>query len=282
MWTSTFSRRLLGALLTAAVASLSSKSEGAIPLSERNALISFYQSTKGPNGAWKVDTNWCKGGSCAQATFFNDAGTECSWWGVTCDGNQTHVIKLEEPNNQLVGKLFPFIPITDLPQLTTFNASENSLTGPIPALAGLTNLTEFDVYNNQLSGPIPALSSLTNLTYFYVYNNQLSGPIPALSGLTNLTYFDVDHNQLTGPIPSLDALGSLDSIHLEWNHFTGLIPSAPPNLAPGSSALCPNPLDITPQPAIDPAWETATGWSAWWETSVPGSQCDLLFIDAFQ
>jgi len=49
---------------------------GAIPAAERIALMDLYNSTNGPN--WANKTNW-----------LGAAGTECAWYGVTCDGTQT-------------------------------------------------------------------------------------------------------------------------------------------------------------------------------------------------
>ncbi len=138
-----------------------SAAQAAIPASERTVLTNLYDSTNGPS--WTINTRW-KG----------DVGSECTWYGVTCDGAQTHVIYIGLGNNHLVGIL--------------------------PSLSGLPALNLFQVASNQLSGPIPSLSGLTALQFFYADNNQLSGPIPSLSGLTTLQFFYVNKNQLTGPV----------------------------------------------------------------------------------
>ncbi len=44
-----------------------------IPTSERDALISLYNSTDGAN--WDDNSDW-----------LGAVGTECDWYGVTCDG----------------------------------------------------------------------------------------------------------------------------------------------------------------------------------------------------
>src|SRR5450756_2205241 len=136
---------ILLALITTAV-------QAAISAGERTALLNLYTSTNG--ASWTTSTNW------------NGAvGTECTWYGVICDGGGTTV--------------------------TGIDLNTNNLTGSLSALTGLTNLQQFYVYNNQLTGTIPALTGLTNLQTFAVNNNQLTGTIPDLAGLTNLYSFNV-------------------------------------------------------------------------------------------
>ena len=115
-----------------------SVAEAAIPLAERQALIAIYNGTNG--GTWTTNTNWN-----------GVAGTECTWFGVTCDVGQTTV--------------------------TNIDLHTNNLTGSLPAtLNSLTGLVSFRAYNNQLTGPIPSLAGLDNLAYFRVNDNQLTGP----------------------------------------------------------------------------------------------------------
>jgi Leucine-rich repeat (LRR) protein len=162
-------------------------------------------------------------------------------------------------SNQLTGGIPS---LTGLNLLQSFNAQNNQLSGPIPSLAGLAALFRFEVYNNQLTGSIPSLTGLTALGTFWVYNNQLTGNIPSLTGLTGLNEFDVSGNQLTGTIPSLAGLSDLDSFRVQNNQLTGSIPPVPAptnNLNPGDSALCPNQLT----PSVDPAWDAATGSTPW-------------------
>src|SRR5712692_11863945 len=131
-----------------------------IPSTERDVLVALYNSTGG--AGWTVQTNW------------NGApGTECTWYGVTCDSGSAHVIGIALVNN--------------------------NLTGTIPSLTGLTALQSFDV-------------STVCPSFMCSSPNQLTGPIPSLTGLTALQSFDVSnacpsfclsHNQLTGTIPSL-------------------------------------------------------------------------------
>ncbi len=197
-----------------------STAQADIPASERTVLTDLYTSTNG--ASWNSNTNWNGG-----------VGTECAWYGVTCDGTGSHVTSIALDGNNLVGTLPS---LSGLTTLQWFDVSVNQLTGSIPSLGGLTYLQNFNVGNNQLTGPIPSLSGLTSLQYFNVGNNQLTGSIAPLSGLTTLQYFYVNNNQLSGPVPA-----------------------APTSLSGGGSYLCPNYLVTSGSPTIDAAWVTATG-----------------------
>jgi len=206
---------------------------GGVPDSERITLSHFYDQTGG--AGWIRDDNW--GGA---------PGSECSFFGVVCNSDQTHVIGLQLAQNQLTGTLpadlnrltnltifdvhsnalaGPIPPLTGLTNLTNFNVSSNALNGSIPALTGLTSLTVFDAAHNQLDGSIPALTGLTNLTEFFVDDNQFTGPIPALTGLANLDFFSVTGNQLEGPIPALNGLTNLGTFYVDENQLSGPIPA---------------------------------------------------------
>ncbi len=188
-----------------------------VPSWEREALIAFYNATRGYN--WSIKVGWN-----------GAAGTECDWYGVGC--SYGHVSRLILNDNSLSGS----IPaeLGNLTNLTSLYLNINSLTGSIPPeLGNLTNLTFFSLANNSLSGSIPAeLGNLTNLTILYLNNNSLTGSIPAeLGNLTNLTDFYLNFNSLTGNIPSeLGNLTNLTSLFLNNNSLTGSIPAELGNL----------------------------------------------------
>ncbi len=205
---------------------------GAIPPSERTVLIDIYTSTNG--SGWTDSSGW--NGS---------AGTECGWYGVTCDLPGDHVIAIQLNGNNLAGSLPDLSglsdlqvfyatfnqltgtipPLAGLANLQEFGVGSNQLTGSTPPLAGLANLQSFDVSSNQLTGSIPSLIGLANLRTFYVSSNQLTGSIPSLAGLTNLVEFGAYDNQLTGSIPPLAGLANLQSFNVSSNQLAGSIPS---------------------------------------------------------
>lgn len=256
--------RLLLRLALASSALIATAAQAVIPASQRQYLLDFYAATNG--AGWTTSTNW------------NGAiGTECTWFGVTCDPGQNTVNQLNLPGNNLVGTLpdwsalpdlqliglsnntlsGPVPAISGLSALQTFNVSRNQLTGPLPSPANLAALDAYYAFDNQLSGSIPALPGLPVLTDFMVYQNQLTGPIPALTGVPNLERLIVNNNSLTGSVPALPA--GLQQLRIESNQLTGAVPAPPATLTAGGSALCPNQLT----PSASPAWDAATGSTPW-------------------
>jgi Leucine-rich repeat (LRR) protein len=183
------------------------------PPTEREALIALYNSTDGDN--WTENTNW-----------LGPEGTECTWFGVTCDAGGDHVIELRLANNQLVGTIPP--DLRYLTALTFLDLPHNQLTDSIPAeLGNLTSLTYLDLRDNQLTDTIPTeLGNITALEYLHLSQNQLTGNIPTtLGNLTSLVMLHSFQNQLTGSIPiELGSLPALTSIELSDNQLTGDIP----------------------------------------------------------
>lgn len=188
----------------------------------RNALIELYKSTNGDN--WTNKAGW------KEPPLYTDGfampGTECSWYGVTCDASG-NVIKLKLSNNKLVGT----IPnsIGDLTNLQHLHLDHNYfLTGPIPVEIGnLVKLSNLNLVQCRLTGSIPA--SLENLKKLWVLNlgvNTLSGSIPPeLGNLANLHQLYLNNNRLTGSIPaSLGNLKGLGLLHVQNNKLSGSIP----------------------------------------------------------
>lgn len=185
----------------------------AIPVSERAALLEFYKYTS----PWAHSDGW--GGA---------PGTECTWYGITCDANWQTVVGITLNANHVDGTLPALAALTNLETFDVRNpplvhASLNSLVGPIPPLNSLKKLRFFNAPQMGFSGSIPDLSGLTSLVYFDVSHNFLTGNIPALDGLTNLQYFDVISNRLTGPIPSLTGLTNLSTFRVT-NYLSGPLP----------------------------------------------------------
>ena len=195
----------------------------AIPASERQALIAFYNATTGDlwsnNSGWKTPPLAPDG--------FAMPGTEETWAGVTVDVANSTVTQLNLIYNNLSGSIPSAI--GDLDGLLYLDLSGNSLSGSIPTeLGGLTNLQYLSLYSNQLNGAIPSsLGGLANLNTLMLFENQLSGPIPEeLGGLTNLYILHLGDNQLSGAIPAaLSGLVNAQQIVLNSNRLTGPIPA---------------------------------------------------------
>jgi Leucine-rich repeat (LRR) protein len=209
-----------------------------IPDIEVDALKALYISTNGDN--WDSNPNW-----------MGAIGTECSWFGVTCDAAGNKVIRLNLPGNILdgplpaaIGNLF-FLERLDLGGGVE---SRNYLSGAIPdAIGNLANLTYLSLDRNLISGTVPpAIGGLTQLRTLDLSGNQLSGPIPAeIGALSNLEELDLSLNELTGGIPVeianlselriLDLRGGLrqqgEQRILGYNQLSGSIPAQMGNLA---------------------------------------------------
>lgn len=263
----------LAVLLTAFVV-IPAAGWAVIPGAERQVLVNLY--TAGNGDSWLSNTNWCSGACPASGVpTFNAAGSECTWFGVTCDAGQTHVIAVALPGNNLVGTLPALGALTNLEyfsvvsnhlsgsipalaslgHLQTFYAGYNALSGSIPALSGLTNLGDFAVAHNQLSGTIQSLSGLTSLYSFIVSDNLLTGSVPALTGLTNLREFDAGGNKLSGSAGNPSAAAGLLRYSLDRNSLSGTIPALPGSLYStrlGFNKLT-GPVPAAPAPLYTPA-----------------------------
>ncbi len=225
--------RALVAVLGLSLLGIAATSHAAIPLSERNVLLAFYTTSNG--ASWTNNSNWNSA-----------AGTECTWFGVTCDPGENNVIGISLISNNLTGNLpaqLYFLTLlqdfsvednlltgampafTGMSALRFYNVGTNQLSGSIPALVGLTSLETFFAYSNALTGSIPSLAGLSALQQFVVNNNQLDGSVPPLTGLTSLDRFDVNTNLLIGPLPNLSGLTALMTFNAGSNQLTGSIPS---------------------------------------------------------
>ncbi len=255
----------------------------AIPPSERDALISLYTSTAG--AGWAVNTGW-----------LGVPGTECTWYGITCNMDETNVIGVSLTNDNLVGTIPPEIgqltqlrslllpvnqlsgsiptTLTSISTLSVLVLTSNRLSGSIPTLGNWPHLSNLALDSNQLTGSIPSLALNTDLFGFSVHDNLLTGPLPSLSGLSILQSFDVSYNYLTGSIPALTGLSALHRYRIAHNELHGILPDppAPNNLMSSLSSVCPNSLD----PIDNAQWDTATGFIPWY------APCDPIFASGLE
>ncbi|KVI06684.1 Leucine-rich repeat-containing protein [Cynara cardunculus var. scolymus] len=156
----------------------------------------------------------------------NTTSTHCKWQGVQCqsDGKVVHLV-LE--NLSLAGVFAPNT-LTRLDQLRVLSLQSNSLTGPIPNLAGLVNLKTLFLDHNSFSGAIPlSISYLHRLRTLDLSYNKLSGVIPLdITKLDRLNYLRLDSNRFNGSIPPLKQ-SSLQILNVSCNSLTGPVPVTP-------------------------------------------------------
>ena len=189
---------------------------------QRNALIDLYNRTNGDN--WIDNSGW-KDNNPDPVDGFSEIGSECTWYGVTCDVSD-NAIRVELQSNNLVGA----IPATleNLTSLDTINLGTNQLSGTIPPVLGnLSALVNLRLDNNQITGTIPTqLGNFTNLATLFLHYNQLTGTIPTqLGGITSLVDLRLLGNQLSGAIPAeLGSLTNLINLRLSGNQFTSIPP----------------------------------------------------------
>lgn len=211
---------------------------------EHTALISFYQSTGGPN--WNSANNWL------------ETEDHCSWEGINChtEGDFVGLVrKIELDDNNLVGTadlvmiwrfqglevlrlqrnnvVVPFLNIENAINLRTLIISETK-TNSLLGIGGAKQLRELHITNAGLYGFIPdELFQLTLLEKLYLSHNALTGFLPSQIGkLTGLRDFYVFDNSLRGTIPSdIGLLGNLEHLSLGQNEFVGTLPRQVGSLA---------------------------------------------------
>lgn len=155
-----------------------------VPTAERDALLALYNSTDGAN--WSNTTGWWDN------AWVGAVGTECTWFGVTCESGN----------------------------VTRLTLTSNLLTGNIPAeLGNLTSLTRLELSGNSLNGTIPSeLGNLNSLKVLNLSNNSFTGVFPEsiqLLTVNDLQEFNIDNNSFSRPRqPWLLALNVNDSAWL--------------------------------------------------------------------
>lgn len=200
-------------VLAHVVAAFASAVSGAIPQSERDALVALYNATGGQS--WAHGDNW-----------LGPPGSEGTWYGVglTEDGGNVQVILLW--GNGLAGEIPP--EIGAFPALAALELNGNALAGTIPSgIANLTQLSRLVLSDNFFQGEIPEwLGTLSLLQRLDLGGNALTGGIPAsLGALRKLRHLSLNSNRLEGTLPpQLGELVELVDLLLWGNSLTGQIP----------------------------------------------------------
>ncbi|KAL9224155.1 hypothetical protein vseg_000219 [Gypsophila vaccaria] len=155
----------------------------------------------------------------------------CNWTGITCDTNQSRVVKLDLSSRSLEGTISPSV--GNLTSLTILDLSDNLFWGGIPAeLGAISGLLQISLASNSLTGRIPReLGRLSQMNYLNLGSNLLVGNVPEslfCNGSSNLQYLDLSNNSLSGEIPMKDGceLKELTYLLLWSNSFMGVVPDA--------------------------------------------------------
>ncbi len=159
------------------------RADAAIPASERAALIAIYDSTNG--AGWTYRFNWRN----AEDTDFAPPGTECTWYGVRCYADGTHVMQLELQSNQLIGPL-------------------------PPEIGNLSSLWALRLGGNQLTQVPPEIGRLSSLNYLMLSASGLAVIPPEIGNLSSLILLDLSHNQLASFPPEIADLPNLNLLNL--------------------------------------------------------------------
>ncbi|XP_048551213.1 probable inactive receptor kinase At5g58300 [Triticum urartu] len=147
----------------------------------------------------------------------------CSWHGVTCAEDRSHVFALRVPAAGLIGAIPPNT-LGKLVSLQVLSLRSNRLSGSIPSdVISLPSLRSIFLQHNELSGDLPSFVSPGLITLDLSYNS-FTGQMPtSLQNLTQLSILNLAENSLSGPIPDLK-LPSLRQLNLSNNELNGSIP----------------------------------------------------------
>ncbi|MED6120970.1 hypothetical protein PIB30_025747 [Stylosanthes scabra] len=128
----------------------------------------------------------------------------CEWTPhVTCNpvGEIRNVTEINLVGMSLKGQLPPGLN-NSFPSLTTLNLYNNSLTGPLPSLAGLSNLEKVYLSRNNFTS-LPHYDSFRGLFLSFAASN-LIGSLPpnTFTSFPDLYVLNVSGNNLTGLLPN--------------------------------------------------------------------------------
>ncbi|XP_062212218.1 receptor protein kinase TMK1-like [Phragmites australis] len=159
------------------------------------------------------------------------SGDPCSpkpWSGVTCDSSG-RVTAIQVGKRGLTGTLAP--EVGNLTALTRLEVFDNSLSGPLPSLAGLSTLQVLLAHNNSFTSiPADFFKGLTGLTAVDIDHNPFAPWTlpPDLAACTSLTNFSANGANVSGTLPDffISAMPSLQQLHLAYNLLSGPVPAS--------------------------------------------------------
>ncbi|MED6111328.1 hypothetical protein PIB30_051366, partial [Stylosanthes scabra] len=167
----------------------------------------------------------------APPTWFNVTNM-CDWSHVICStvGNNRSVEEINLNSMSLKGTL-PSGLNNSFPYLRRLILNKNSLTGPLPSLAGLSNLREVVLSDNNFTSiPHGCFQDLYSLERLSLYSNANLSPwtFPAyLTGFSGLVKLNLADTNLMGILPDIFAsFPDLLILNLYGNSLTGLLPKS--------------------------------------------------------
>ena len=186
---------------------------------ETESLKGIYNTTSGAH--WLNNTGWL--------THPN----HCQWFGITCDDDDDHVIKIEVKGNNISG-YFPINQLIDMKLLTTLDLANNKINGKFTAdtsLFSLQELTYVDLSQNNLSGEVDALLAPA-LEYFNASHNNFSSLHTFKKfkrSQQTLRFCDVSYNAINQTASEImkNAPGKLEQFILSNNLIHGSLPTLP-------------------------------------------------------
>ncbi|KAM4131994.1 hypothetical protein ACJW30_01G216700 [Castanea mollissima] len=141
----------------------------------------------------------------------------------TTNGNFSFLVSLDLSGNFFENTFIPLW-IFSLPNLVSFDLSDNGFQGPIPDdLQNMTSLKHLYLSGNHFNHPIPIwLYSFSHLKFLDLHSNNLQGTISsAIENLTSAISIDFSYNELGGKLPrSLGNLCNLREIKLSSNKWS--------------------------------------------------------------
>jgi hypothetical protein len=204
-------RNLTTMLFSCLIGLFVSATATAVPFTETYGLYELSLSTQ--IAGWSNSTNW---------SFFGS--NPCTFYGITCNQDGTHVTGIELAGNQLSGTL-PDDFAARFPKLRTLALSSNQLNGDMPSLSGLAELEYLDLADNALTGQISQWTGLNKLVEIYISNNAFDGALPSLQGLPAVQFFYADRNQFSGSVSQFPSNSPIVQFVVAKNALIGVLPS---------------------------------------------------------
>ncbi|GIL91787.1 hypothetical protein Vretifemale_19327, partial [Volvox reticuliferus] len=204
---------------------------------QRNALLSIYEASGGPN--WSNNALWNTNYSCVRSLQLREGARRisqepdvhlpsfCCWAGVDCC--------LLARDDTLYKPCSQYQCNCTVGTVTGLSLGRNRVKGRLQDILNSTVLDSMAcslrmvfLGGNDITGTLPAeISNLTDLRILALSSNAISGPIPPeLSDLVELEELDLSNNALTGSVPSqlcggTERLSKLRDLTLSNNNLTG-------------------------------------------------------------